>query len=355
MKSVFRRASGGEDGMPLVETPVPQNGSSVLCRAPSCVEDPQAGALEALEAQDLRLLSDLLAEEGLNLQPDHAYPDRGFRTLLHIALERGDLEALRIVLGGKASPNHYNASLKLAPLHVAVAQANSKAVVILLSALEPGNLEPRDRAGRTPLLLAAQKGDEGLACLNLLLDAGASLDPVDSRGGQGVLQLAANAKCWPAVSALVARGATASPAARAALEQQFGAAKVSSLKLAETKESLWELLRGELDRAEIGREDLVQWKALLGRATVTLLDQATGNASLVQMCAERGLPKHLGELLAHGADPNTSTLSRQTSPLLLAAGQGRPEVLQLLVENSRTRLAEVEPQLSQTMLHQVFL
>ena len=93
----------------------------------------------------------------------------------------------------------------------------------------------------------------------------------------------------------------------------------------------------------------------MGRATVTLLDQATGNASLVQMCAERGLPKHLGELLAHGADPNTSTLSRQTSPLLLAAGQGRPEVLQLLVENSRTRLAEVEPQLSQTMLHQVFL
>ena len=61
--------------MPLVETPAPQNGSSVLCRAPSCVEDPQTGALEALEAQDLRLLSDLLAEEGLNLLPDHAYPD----------------------------------------------------------------------------------------------------------------------------------------------------------------------------------------------------------------------------------------------------------------------------------------
>ena len=48
--------------MPLVETPAAPNGSSVLCRAPSCVEDPQAGALEALEAQDLRLLSDLLAD-----------------------------------------------------------------------------------------------------------------------------------------------------------------------------------------------------------------------------------------------------------------------------------------------------
>ena len=354
MKSVFRRASGGEDGMPLVETPAPQNGSSVLCRAPSCVEDPQAGALEALEAQDLRLLSDLLAEEGLNLLPDHAYPDRGFRTLLHIALERGDMEALRIVLGGKASPNHYNASLKLAPLHVAVAQANSKAVAILLSALEPGNLEPRDRAGRTPLLLAAQKGDEGLACLNLLLDAGASLDPVDSRGGQNALQLAANAKCWPAVSALAARGATASPAVRASLEQQFGADKVASLKLGESREGLWELLKGELDRAEINRGDLFEWKALVARATVTLLDQASDTASLVQMCAERGLPKHLEHLLAHGADPNTNTLSRQTSPLLIAAGQGTPEVLRLLVENTRTRLAEVEPELGQTMLHQVF-
>ena len=65
--------------------------------------------------------------------------------------------------------------------------------------------------------------------------------------------------------------------------------------------------------------------------------------------------QHLQQLLDRGADPNTNTLSRQTSPLLLAAGQGRPEVLQLLVENTRTRLTEVEPELSQTMLHQVFL
>ena len=177
---------------------------------------------------------------------------------------------------------------------------------------------------------------------------------MDSRGGQNALQLATNAKCWPAVSALAARGATASPAVRASLEQQFGADKVASLKLGESKEGLWELLKGELDRADIGRGDLVGWKALLARATVTLLDQASDTASLVQMCAERGLPKHLEQLLAHGADPNTNTLSRQTSPLLIAAGQGRPEVLRLLVENTRTRLAEVEPELSQTMLHQVF-
>ena len=34
----------GEDGMPLVESP-----PSVLCRLPSCVEDPQAGALQPEE------------------------------------------------------------------------------------------------------------------------------------------------------------------------------------------------------------------------------------------------------------------------------------------------------------------
>ena len=100
-----------------------------------------------------------------------------------------------------------------------------------------------------------------------------------------------------------------------------------------------------------------------------------GQSGLVQKCVERGLAQHLELLLEQGADPNTTTLEKQTSPLLLAAEQGRPEVrellpillllflhllltfivqvLQLLVSNPRIRLQEVEPHLKQTVLHQV--
>ena len=66
---------------------------------------------------------------------------------------------------------------QLAPLHVAVTQGDEKVVALLLKALG----EARDRAGRTLLLLAAQKGDQGLA-FNLLVGAGAREDVVGGLG-----------------------------------------------------------------------------------------------------------------------------------------------------------------------------
>ena len=344
--------------MPLVESPQPP-GSSLLCRAPSCLEDPQAGALEALLATDLRLLSDILSEESLVLAVDHPYPSQASRTLLHLALQRRDLEAARILLAGGASPHHYSSALQLSPLHVSVSQCHSEGVKLLLGALKPGHLEARDRAGRTPLLLAATKGDDGLACLSLLLAAGASVHPVDSRGGQGVLQLAATANCWRAVSALVHAGATASPEARIALVEKFGAGAVAGLKVSETQECLDDQLQAELDRAELGRADLESWERLLAAATInSRLDGAVGTrgSNLAQQCAERGLALHLERLLERGADPNCCTEGRITPPLLLAAAQGRPEVLRVLVASHRLRLGEVEQgpdSLRQTVLHQV--
>ena len=226
------------------------------------------------QAGDLRLLSDLLSEEGLPLSPDHCYPEAAFRTLLHQALETGHLEAVRIILGGGASPSHYNPTVQVSPLHVAVAQGSKEAVSILLSALNNTNLEPRDRVGRTPLLLAASKGSPGLACLQLLLQAGASPHPVDSRGGQGALQLAAQAGCWEAVDALAAKGATATKDVKAILEQKFGVGKVAGLQLQESQEGLEERLEAELDRAQLGRSDLGLWRQLLGScSSPSILDQ----------------------------------------------------------------------------------
>ena len=75
--------------VPLVET----GRAGDLCRAASCLEDPQAGAVAALERGAWRELSDLLAEP--DFDPDWEQPDRQHRTLLHLAAERGSEEVER--------------------------------------------------------------------------------------------------------------------------------------------------------------------------------------------------------------------------------------------------------------------
>ena len=96
------REGGGEDGLPLVETASPLP-SSYYCRTASCVENPQATAMDALKAGDLRLLSDLLSEEGDRVEPDQHYPGETFKTLLQVAVEAGYTEAVKILLAGGAA------------------------------------------------------------------------------------------------------------------------------------------------------------------------------------------------------------------------------------------------------------
>ena len=121
---VFRRGDGvrGEDDLPLVETGEASSTSSVYCRTTSCVDDPQKTALEALLSGNMRLLSDLLAEESITVDTEKQYPDQGSKTLLHVAVENKNSEAVRILLAGGAQLGHFNNVLKVTVLHLAAGQ-----------------------------------------------------------------------------------------------------------------------------------------------------------------------------------------------------------------------------------------
>lgn len=185
--------------------------------------------LKAVLTRDIKSLSSILAESNSGFDMDFEYPVQGYRTLVHLAMEQQDVTSAGILLKAGASPKHFNSILKLTPLHVAVKSCSTDAVSLLLGLLEVNDLDPRDRAGRTPLLLAARKGMLGLPCLRLLLDAGASVHVRDNQGGNGAIQVAALAKCWNAVVVLFSKGIDISTEEKGNLQKIFGIEQVETI------------------------------------------------------------------------------------------------------------------------------
>ena len=124
--------------------------SSVYCRTTSCVDDPQKTALEALLSGNMRLLSDLLAEESIMVDTEKQYPEHGNKTLLHIAVENKNTEAVRILLAGGAQLGHFNSILKVTVLHLAAGLGDEGVLTTLLRCSGPHAIQVvniKDRAG----------------------------------------------------------------------------------------------------------------------------------------------------------------------------------------------------------------
>merc|ERR1719483_1617309 len=94
------------------------NQTGDICRALSCVENPQKSVLEALKLGNLRDLSDLLAED-VAVDPNAEYDEENFSTLLNIALEIGNTKSMKLLLAGGAKPDLFNSVRKLTPIHLA--------------------------------------------------------------------------------------------------------------------------------------------------------------------------------------------------------------------------------------------
>ena len=204
--------------MPLVET-AGNLPSSYYCRTTSCVENPQATAMDALKVGDLRLLSDLLSDEGNTVDPDQEYPAETFKTLLQVAVEAGRSEAVKILLAGGARADHYNSALKLTPVHVAAMTGDNNLLALLLTSCSTPGLDLKDRAGRTALHQAVSLGH--LDCVRALCQRGASVNLTDNKGGQTPLHLAASAANYDLVRLLLSYGAALRSDTEAVIRKNF--------------------------------------------------------------------------------------------------------------------------------------
>ena len=114
------------------------------------MDDPQKTALEALLSGNMRLLSDLLAEESIMVDTEKRYPEQGNKTLLHIAVENKNTEAVRILLAGGAQLGHFNSILKVTVLHLAAGLGDEGVLTTLLRCSGPHAIQVvniKDRAG----------------------------------------------------------------------------------------------------------------------------------------------------------------------------------------------------------------
>jgi len=360
--------------MPLVESGLLPSGS--MCRTTSCVDDPQGTALEALKHNDMRLLVDLLSEEGA-VDTDKQYATDNFKTMLHIALEQENTEAVKILLKGGAKAGHFNTTLKLTVLHVAAMKGNHEALSLLVRSGGPKILDVKDRSGRTALHLAVagcgkDKSDNYLQCVKVLIERGAGLNLVDNKGGQTPLYVAAAGGCFPAVKLLMESGADASipcqgVSTKQLIRDKFNKQEVEQLDLDNPTVISGDMLRQTLfnmiDKAELDGPDDIKWRAMLAKAKPYDLNVDNGKMTLAQLCAERGLHTYLEQLLRNGADPNIFTLYRSSPPVLLGAAAGQAGVLQVLVDHNQENINNnaalkvdftvLDDEFRQTILHQI--
>ena len=80
---------------------------------------------------NLRDLSDLLAEEEA-VDPNAEYDDDNFNTLLNVALETNNNEAIKILLAGGAKADQLNSVRKITPIHLAAAKGDPLALSLLI-------------------------------------------------------------------------------------------------------------------------------------------------------------------------------------------------------------------------------
>ena len=250
-----------------------------------------------------------------------------------------------------ARPDRLNTKLALSPLHVAAARGEAKVLGLLVLAAGRDGLQPRDRAGQTPLHNALQAGH--IECAGLLVRAGAALDCQDSRGGHTPLLVAATGphRSWEAVELLCGAGAVCGPEEREALlaagfssEQLAGLGITAGQRNGSTARSELQRL---LDLAQLDGETVPAWQKAVAAAQD--LNTAHGRLTPLQSCAERGLAGYAAVLLTAGADPNVASPAQSSVPLLLAATAGQAGVLAVLLEGGAG--CRARDQDGQTALH----
>ena len=155
----------------------------------------QVSALDALNEGNLQLLLDLLNVENTSedeFSVNKAYPEEKFKTLLHIAAEKQNVDAVKYLCAAGADTNHANRLLQTTALHVAARKGNVEIMRILLANKANPNAVTAD--GKAPIHILAKKcaadcSNETLKrCLKLLLNQkDLEVDKRDSAGGQTAL------------------------------------------------------------------------------------------------------------------------------------------------------------------------
>ncbi|MDZ4755828.1 MAG: ankyrin repeat domain-containing protein [Phycisphaerae bacterium] len=226
-----------------------------------------------------------------------AQPHAPATNLIHQAVQAGDAEALKRALAtGDVNAVDAVGGNRTA-LHWAVKDGKKDLIPILLDA--KGDIEARDRLGKTPLTLAAEGRD--LEIVKLLVERGAKVNTIDLIGGNPVLW-AAGLGSPDVVKFLISKGADVNVIDTNGLSPLLWAASIGS---AESVEAL-----------------------LQAKARVDVADTMTGDTALMR-AVNTGKIESVTSLIKAGANVNTKNKLGHTA-FILGSARGSVEKLEAL-------------------------
>lgn len=220
-------------------------------------------------------------------------------TALHFAAENGHQEMIKVLLANKADINKRNA-VDMTPLHVAVKHCRLDVIKLLLA--YQADVEAVSMSGLTVLHIAAQEGH--LEIVNLLLTHAANRHAIQM-GGMTALHFAAQSGHYSVVNALLINDNTGidSPCKDGATALYIAAKKGHS--------NVVDVLLA--NGADVHRP-------CVGGATALFIAVCFGHFDIVQL------------LLTYYANANFVCMSGNTTPLFMAAGHGRINIVRALLE-----------------------
>lgn len=346
---------------PFVTTTDSGPSGVVALRAALAVKPPVEAAFEALRHSDVAALTAWIAAGG----DVDGYDASGMR-LVQLAAVRGDLDALRELIGARARVDLPHVKSGAQALHFAASGGSAEAVRMVVAA--GGSLEaiwPMN--GHTPLVEAAFKNNVEAALA--LLDAGADPTKTSIRG-VGIMDFAlrnpsVNAPLIKRLDALFARHPGSIVRTDAPVHDIDTAAKADSVRrifdaVATRDAELQPAPRMDqafldfLAAADRGDVDALRSAIAKDPAVVNQRGGRLGTTALI-LATVAGRTDVARLLLERGADPNLTEIHPMAvHPLFKAAVFGRDAIAQLLV-NAGARIDDQGLANGMTPLHDAVL
>lgn len=319
----------------------------------SCVTAPEEEILNALEENNLQLFSDIINDDGFDI--NHEFPEKEFSTLLHLCVANGQVEFVREILkNASVNADKPHKVLQKTPLHVAV-EAGNLALVKLL--FRQADVNAKMGNGNTALHLAAvrsaanwiiddnpmklSKQGEFLLITRLLLSVPGII--VDCKNNIGVtpLHFAVDKGTESVAKELINRGACVTIEVDGDTIEELIEEKMPTLTEGlvlnrqdndSIENKLFHILYYEVYDA--GRFQEAWNKAEEGNNNIINVNADNGTYTFLQYCADQGHHELVKFLLKKGASPNQMSKNYLIPPLVLAGHHGYYKVLKAFKESS---------------------
>ena len=333
-------------------------------RSTSVIKDPQVSIIDAIKEHDSELLTAILTEESAKAKIDlnHVYDEHGGQTMLHVAVEADNHEAVRLlVASGGVDCNQFNRA-KSTALHLAARNGQVSMLQILLGSGK-ADINATMTNGETILHILARKcsnksgshvGNLYLECLKLALRAAPGqvqlVDATENTADMTALFIATEESVSKeAAILLIKANADINKIIdgidlKEALVKKFGSDVLTyqPMDLETAMEGLEVGNRSRLLKLlnqSVLRDTLEDFQVELGLTTSAddINKSAPGVYTLVQVACELGLDKHLAAMLEQVPGVDVNHFSNGTEPaLILAAKMGHGPCLQVLLNHQKT-------------------